>query len=195
MKNLKILTTATVLLLSIFSVQILAQEEPFTEEQMAAYMEAIAPNQEHQWLKKFDGKYSYEMTMSGPGAPEEKSTGLCKREMVLGGRYQVMNIRGESSGMPFEGMAINAYDKVSEMYLSTWIDNWGTGILFFKGERDGNKIEFIAPFLNPMYNRQETHRMVIEYIDDDKDIMDYYIKPEDGEEYHAIHTVYTRIRQ
>ncbi len=32
-------------------------------------------------------------------------------------------------GMPFEGMGIDGYDNLAKQYVSTWVDNMGTGIM------------------------------------------------------------------
>jgi len=37
-------------------------------------------------------------------------------------------------GMPFEGMGLDGYDNASKEYISIWIDNMGTGIMYMKGK-------------------------------------------------------------
>ena len=39
-------------------------------------------------------------------------------------------------GMPFQGMSTMAYDNGKKTFMSTWIDNMGTGILETEGTYD-----------------------------------------------------------
>ena len=54
----------------------------------------------------------------------------------MGGRYQEGTYSGDMFGMPFEGRGMVAYDNATEEFVSTWIDNMGTGMMVTKGKYD-----------------------------------------------------------
>jgi hypothetical protein len=56
--------------------------------------------------------------------------------MIIGGRYLRMKYLGDVNGMPFVGESIYAYDNYKKKFISTWLDNMGTGILVSSGTLD-----------------------------------------------------------
>ena len=71
-------------------------------------------------------------------------------------------------GMPFEGMSTTAYDNVSKEYVSTWIDNMGSGIMVMKGNWDeGTKsVNLSGTIKNPANGLDCTIREIFKNIDD-----------------------------
>ena len=98
------------------------------EAMMAEMMKFATPGEEHKALEPLVGtwKASIKMLM-GPGDPQ-MSEGTCERSWIMGGRYLMAKHAGVMGGMPFEGMEIMGYDIRAGQYVSTWIDNMGTGI-------------------------------------------------------------------
>jgi len=98
----------------------------------AAYM---TPGEVHEMLAKADGKWDAEITFyMGSDTSVNKAT--CETEMILGGRYQKSEYEGNVDGMPFEGINTLAYDNSRKVYISTWIDNMGTGLMYLEGTFD-----------------------------------------------------------
>ena len=98
----------------------------------AAYM---TPGEVHKMLAKADGKWDAEITFyMGSDTSVNKAT--CETEMILGGRYQKSEYEGNVDGMPFEGINTLAYDNSRKVYISTWIDNMGTGLMYLEGTFD-----------------------------------------------------------
>ena len=99
----------------------------------AAYM---TPGKSHQMLAKADGKWDAEISFYyNPDSPSVNKA-VCENKMILGGRYQQSAYKGAVDGMPFEGVGTLAYDNAKKIYISTWIDNMGTGIMYMEGNYD-----------------------------------------------------------
>jgi len=104
------------------------------EKAMGEYMKL---GKMHEMLASWNGTWTTESTMrmSENDAPT-KSTGTTVNTMILGGRYQSSKSTSNMMGMPFEGMGTVGYDNASKQFISTWIDNMGTGIMIMKGPWD-----------------------------------------------------------
>ena len=70
------------------------------------------------------------------GAGDIKSNATVVNKMVLGNRYQQSSFKGTYKGKPFEGIGTLAYDNSRKMFISTWIDNTGTGMMSAEGPWD-----------------------------------------------------------
>lgn len=126
MKNL---VFTTVLL--VFGFSIMAQ----TPEEMKAWQENMTPGIEHQWLASMDGEWHATIRMwMDPSQPPTESKGSTVNEMIMGGLYQRSSHTGNMMGMPFTGESITGYDKAQKKFLATWIDNFGSSIMFMEGE-------------------------------------------------------------
>lgn len=101
---------------------------------MADYMK-VGKMQE--MLATWSGTWTTESTMwMGEGEAPVKSTGTAVNSMILGGRYQSSKNTSNMMGMPFEGMSTVGYDNAAKQFISTWIDNMGTGMMIMKGPWD-----------------------------------------------------------
>jgi hypothetical protein len=108
---------------------------PTQEEMMAAMMKLANPGPEHASLNPLAGTWKASTKMWGDPAAGEPtvSEGTCERSWVMGGRYLVGNYKSVFNGMPFEGMEVLGYDNIKKQYVSSWMDNMGTGILLSTG--------------------------------------------------------------
>lgn len=98
----------------------------------AAYM---TPGKVHKMLAKADGKWDAAITFY-MGGDSSINKAVCETKMILGGRYQKSEYEGNVDGMPFEGVNTLAYDNSRKTYISTWIDNMGTGLMYLEGTFD-----------------------------------------------------------
>lgn len=104
---------------------------------MKAMLDYSKVGKMQEMLASWNGTWNTESTiwMSEGDAPV-KSTGTTVNSMILGGRYQSGKNTGNMMGMPFEGMSTVGYDNASKQFISTWIDNMGTGMMIMKGPWD-----------------------------------------------------------
>src|SRR5205814_10261180 len=78
-------------------------------------------------------------------AKPQESKGTATRKSAMNGRYATMDVTGKlqmpgedgkMKDMQFKGMAVEGYDNVKKKFVSSWIDNMGTGIQFSEGTYD-----------------------------------------------------------
>src|SRR5215213_2959322 len=129
---------AALSLLALTAVPAMAQDKPketappgMDQAAMEAMMKAISPGENHKHVTRYAGDWTYAGKMwMDPGQPPTESTGTMHGEAILDGRYVQTVWKGNFMGMPFEGRGTNGYDNLSKQYVSTWIDNMGTGIMY-----------------------------------------------------------------
>lgn len=120
--------------------------QPNDPEMMKQMMELAKPGENHKLLDSLAGTWTYGVKMwMAPGAPPMESKGTAVRKPMMDGRYFTMDVSGKMQ-MPgpdgkmkdfdFKGMSIEGYDNVQKKFVSTWIDNMGTGIIMSEGTYD-----------------------------------------------------------
>lgn len=157
-----------------------------------AYM---TPGDPHKMMASWDGEWEGEVTMwMAPDAPPTKSTGKTINRMVLGGRYQLSETSGDFGGMPLEGMGTLAYDNHKQQYVSTWIDNFGTGVMTLEGSWDeaSKTITFTGKMMDPSLNKEVDVKETYRVIDNDHHVMTMYAQGADGKEFKTMEINFTR---
>ena len=116
----------------------------WTQADMEACMLAGTPGKMHERLAKEAGVWHGKTTMwMGPGGEQMKSECTSTVTPIMDGRYTKCELAGEMPGMgPYNGFGIYGFDNVSGKFVSTWIDNHGTGIMYGTGElsKDGKTL-------------------------------------------------------
>lgn len=162
-----------------------------------AWMEYAMPGEAHQSMAKSDGKWTGEVTMwaMGPDKPSTTSTSEVVNKMVMGGRYQMSSFNGSFMGMPFEGMSITGYDNHKNKFVSTWIDNMGTGIMSMEGTLDAatKTITMTGKMTDVTTGKECDMKEIFRNIDDHHQIMEMYgPDPQTGKQYKTMEIKYTR---
>ena len=150
-----------------------------TEAEQKAWMAYMTPGTVHQMVAKSDGDWKADVSMwMAPGAPATKSTATCTNKMILGGRYQETKYTGTMMGMPFEGRGLLAYDNAKKVFISTWVDNMGTGLMTLEGPWDDNtkSINFTGKSVDPTTGKDMNIREVFKWIDDNNQQMEMYMQ-------------------
>jgi len=145
---------------------------------MKKWMEYMTPGTSHQALAKMVGNWKAIVTMYDAQSGEQNKTeGTATYEMVLGGRYLKSIFKGTMMGMPFEGMGLDGYDNASKEYISIWIDNMGTGIMYMKGkwDEDSKTVVYWGNVVNPISGKEEKSKTVFKKTDDDHMLMTSYM--------------------
>jgi len=173
-----------------FSLQATAQ----TEEEMKKMMEMGSPSEVHKMLAQSDGEWSEEITFwMAPGAPESKMKASCVNKMILGGRYQESRHTGDFMGMPFEGIGTLAYDNARKVFVNTWIDNMGTGMMYLEGTWNAktSTMNLSGKMTDPMTGKEMKVREEFKIIDEKTQELTQY-QDHDGKEFKAMHIKLTR---
>jgi hypothetical protein len=172
-----------VVLFLLSSVSLSIAQQPDQPEVMKKWMEYMTPGTPHQALAKMVGNWKAIVTMYQASGEQNKSEGTASYEMVLGGRYLKSTFKGNMMGMPFEGMGLDAYDNASKDYISIWVDNMGTGLMYMKGKwnDDSKTIVYMGTVVSPITGKDEKSKTVYKKIDDDHMLMTTYMYADDKE--------------
>jgi len=167
-----------------------------TEQQQKAYMNYMTPGPVHQWMAKGVGEWKVETKMWWDENVKDPtlSTGTCTNTMIMGGRYLQSKHTSEVMGMPFEGVATTGYDNGKKMFVSTWVDNMGTGIIQMEGTHDekNKTVTLSGKAFDPMTGKDCQVREVHKHIDDNTMVMEYYVTKGAGKEYKSMEIKLTR---
>jgi hypothetical protein len=164
-----------------------ADSPPAMSAEQQAMMEkmtkAATPGHQHEMLKKMAGEWNAKVKFQmDPSQPWQESQSTSTITVLMDGRYCQEVASGQMMGAPFNGMGITGYDNVLGKYVSTWIDNMGTGIMTSQGTSDasGKVITFIGTMSDPVTGKPSKARMVTTIVDDDHHTFDMYAVPPGG---------------
>lgn len=191
----KIILLITVLVLSVLSFNLFAQQQ-MDENAQKAWMAYMTPGDVHKMLAKSDGQWKEDVTWwMTPGSQPMQSTATCTNTMILGGRYQQSVNKGNMMGMPFEGIGLLGYDNAEKVFNYTWVDNMGTGTMNLKGTWDQSTkaINFSGSMIEPATGKPTSIRQVFTMVDDNSQLLEMYTNGPDGKEYKAMEIKFTRM--
>lgn len=156
---------------------------PDSATMMKNWQAYMTPGQPHQMIASWNGTWNGDVSMwMAPGAPPSKSTSTTTNKMALGGRYQISEHKGSFDGMPFEGMSTLAYDNAKKMFISTWIDNMGTGIMVVQGpwNEATKSMDLKGKMTDPNTGNDIDVRETFKVVDDNTQVMEMYCNGADG---------------
>lgn len=175
-----------------------AGEPPSEQLMMARWMEFMTPGEAHKALDPRVGSWNLEVSMfNGPGTPPTKSTGTSSVQWILDGRFLADTTSGDFNGMPFRGAGLTGYDNLKKCYVSSWIDNFGTGILHGEGHYDAatKTFHYLSEGPDMLFtNEYVPTRATERWIDADHWVMQAFAPDADGKEYLAMQIDYARVR-
>ena len=164
---------------ALFTTGIVMGQNGDMDAQMKAWTAYMTPGNEHKQMEKSVGDWKVVTKMwMDPSQPPTTTEARAKNEMIMGGRYLMGSYKGEMMGMPFEGYSMTGYDNAAKKYVSTWVDNMGTGIMYLEGKwRDDIKgIEFRGNAVDPMTGKDMKVREVLMFKDDKTQMMEMYME-------------------
>ena len=144
---------------------------------MKAWQDYMTPGDVHKMLAQSDGDWNEEVTFwMQPGAAPMTNKSIAHNEMIMSGRYQQSKHTGDMMGMPYEGMSILGYDNAKKIFISTWIDNMGTGVMTLEGVwNDKTKtINFKGKEVDPMNGKDIEVRETFQLIDNDNQQLEMF---------------------
>jgi hypothetical protein len=168
---------------------------PDSATMMKNWQDYMTPGDVHKMMVKWNGTWTGEVTMwMYPGAPEQKSTSTAVNKMVLNGLYQQSTHTGTMMDMPFNGISTVAYDIHKKEFMSTWIDNMGSGIMVLKGPWDEatKTINLKGRMTDPGTKEDVDIRESFQIIDDNTQEMKMYVMMPDGKEFNTMNIRYAR---
>ncbi len=150
---------------------------------MKAWMDFATPSDMHKWMAKGAGKWEGEMSQwMDPAAPPTKSMAKSETKVSMNGLYLVDDYSGDMMGQPFMGHSIMGYDNVKKMFVSSWIDNMGSGIVRMEGTYDAatKTLNMKGKQSDPMSGGESDIRQEQKWIDDNTYVLTMYGTGHDG---------------
>ena len=168
---------------------------------MKQMMEMAKLNENHKLLADLVGSWSYTVRMMAPGEPSSTSTGSLTRKPVMNGRFflgeysgsmKMPGADGKMKDFTFKGMSVDGYDNVKQKFVSSWVDNMGTGIMNSEGSYDpATKTFTYSGEMEPVPGMKMPVREVIKVTDKNHHIFEWY-ENRGGQETKTMEIDYTR---
>jgi hypothetical protein len=178
--------------------------QPNPQEMMKQMMDMSKLNENHKMLSEMNGNWNYTIKMwmnPDPNAKPQESKGTASRKSIMGGRYFTMDVTGKlqmpgqdgkMKDMQFKGMAVEGYDNVKKKFVSSWIDNMGTGIQYSEGTYDpASKTFTFTSEIEMMPGMKTPVREVLKMTDKDHMMLEWY-ENRGGQEKKTMEIAYTR---
>lgn len=165
------------------------------EDMMKAWEKFMTPGPMHTMMSSMVGEWKTEMKMwMDPSQPPTESEGRMKYESIFDGRYFLGKFEGEFNGMPMHGMEITGYDNAKKVFFSTWIDNFGTGIMTLEGTMDeATQTTTYRGTVTDPTGKDMRVKQIMKHIDDDHAYMEMYME-QDGNEMKTMEMHVTRVK-
>ena len=133
-----------------------------------------------------------------------ESSGTAVAKSIMGGRYlqtdnagkmQMPGPDGTMMDMDFHGMEIDGFDNVKKKFVSSWVDNMGTGIMLSEGTYDpATKTITYTSEEEPMPGMKMKVRELVKLTDKDHHTFEFYEDHGDGTEMKTMEITSTRAK-
>jgi hypothetical protein len=150
-----------------------------------AWQNYMTPGKMHSWLAKWNGSWEAEVSQwMDPSAPPNKTQATIEQQATLNGLFSVGKFKSTMMGMPFEGHSTMGYDNAKKMFVSTWMDNIGSGIVVMTGSYDEatKTLHLKGKQTDPMTGQDSDIREEMRIVDDNTYVMTMYGAGMDGKE-------------
>ncbi|HOK53497.1 MAG TPA: DUF1579 domain-containing protein [Armatimonadota bacterium] len=164
------------------------------QEMMDVYKKLGTPGEPHKLLSRMEGSWETRTkAWVSPDQPPSESKGTAEHKMIFDGRYLQENMSGDMMGTPFTGIGYMGYDNNTGKYVTVWLDDMSTSIMYFEGTAspDGKTITQTSQYNDPIQGPM-VYRAVTTFIDDNTFGFEMYGKDQTGKEDKMMETVYTR---
>ncbi len=163
--------------------------------EMEACMLAATPGPMHEHLAKSVGVWHGKTTMwMTPGAEPTKSECTSTITPMMDGRFIKCELVGEMMGSPFNGFSITGFDNVSETFQSTWVDNFGTGMMVGKGalSSDATTLSWNFNYNCPNTKKPMVMREIERRTGPNTMTLEMFMPDENGKEFKMMEIAFTR---
>lgn len=180
MKRIFMLAIASLLLSATLKAQ-----APDGVDPMKAWQDYMTPGPMHKMLAKETGTWEAEVSQwMDPSAPPNKMKATNVVTMSMNGLFQIGNFSTNMMGMPMAGQSTVGYDNAKKMFVSTWIDNLGSGIVKMTGHYDEatKTLHMKGTQTDPMTGHDSDIREEIKWHDENSYTMSMFGAGPDGKE-------------
>lgn len=156
------------------------------------------PQQEHRWLQKLVGEWTYEAkALMEPGKPPEKCKGS-ESVRSLGGLWILAEGQGEMPGGGAATMILTlGYDLHKKRYVGTWVGSMMTHLWVYDGALDADGKTLTLDSEGPdmsVEGKMTRFRDVIEFESDDHRTLTSHMRGADGTWQKIMTASYRRIK-
>lgn len=149
-----------------------------------AWEDFAKPGDMHAWLGKGAGTWTCDSVASWmmPDAPPTYGKATSTETVVVGGLYMQGDYSGTMMGAPMSGKSLTGYDKMKKKFVSSWIDNMGSGIVRLEGDYDAatKTLNMKGKQSDPGRNAEADIRQEQKWIDDNTYMLTMYGTGPDG---------------
>lgn len=154
------------------------------------------PQQQHHWLEKFVGEWTYEGEAAmEPGQPAMKFSGT-ESARSIGGLWTVAESKGE---MPDGGTATMiitlGYDTLKKRYVGTWVGSMMTYMWVYEGSLDTTGKILTLDSVGPstaVPGTMTRSQDIIEFVDDNYRVLRSQLLGDDGQWHQVMEAHYRR---
>lgn len=178
--------------IALFTVIVFTGSTKAQDDNMKKWMDYMTPGDMQKMLSKGAGTWTMKTSWwMAPGTEPTVSEATAVSEMILGGRYLSTKVSGSMMGMPFDGMSLEGYDNAAKLFMTTWIDNMGSGIMYMTGTWDetAKQINYTGKTIDPMSGNWIDVRQVVTYNSDGTVKMEMYGPGADGKEFKTMEII------
>jgi Protein of unknown function (DUF1579) len=150
-----------------------------------AWQDFATPGPMHAWLAKTNGTWEAEVSQwMDPAAPPTKAKATNVQTSMLNGLYVTGKFTSTMMGMPFQGQSTMGYDNAKKDFVSTWVDNMGSGIVVMRGTYDEatKTLNLKGKQTDPVTGKDANIREEMKMVDDNTYTMAMYGDGMDGKE-------------
>lgn len=171
----------------------MSEEEAAMHE---AWMKAAMPGEAHKHLANDVGEWTFVIRWwMAPGTEAMTSKGTSSAKMIYDGRYVKETVQADMGGHAFEGESIVGYDNLKNKYVSIWLDNASTGIMYSEGDWDekSQSVVMFGTAIDPMTGKEFNGKSVITMPGENTRKMEYYQPGPDGKMFKSMEIDYKRV--
>jgi hypothetical protein len=146
-------------------------------EEMKAFQNYMTPGNMHKWMAGHVGTWEAEVSIwMDPAAPPSKSKATDVVTMAMNGLFQIGQFSSSMMGMPMTGQSTLGYNNVTKMFVLSWIDNFGSGMVNMTGVYDekAKTLSLKGKQTDPMTGGESDIRQENKFIDEDTYTMTMY---------------------
>lgn len=183
--------------LTFYTMYTQAQQISAEDQKMQKIMMAYAqPGAMHQILANNAGEWTASTTMwMAPNTQPIKNTASATSVMIMNGLYEQSTHIANFMGMPFSGISTTGYDNARKVFVNTWIDNMGSGVMYSEGKYNETKkcIEFKGKMTCPVTCKAVEFSETITFIDADHQKLEMWAPdPKTGQTFKTMEIMSTR---
>lgn len=179
----------------VFADEMKKDDKAMQDQMMAAWMTYATPGEAQKMMASVVGTWDTVVkSYMSPSAPPMETKGTSTFTSILDGRYIQEMAEGTFNGMPFHGMGVYGYDNAMKKYVTSWVDNMGTGIMTSTGTSDdgGKTVHYMGKAVDPMSGKEQEYHSVWHKMSDDECHFEMWGPGMDGKDMKMMELNYNR---